>query len=300
MLLKDFLKEGITSLEPLYPTTEAKSIILMLCEYRLGTRSYTHIIEPEYSIKDKEVPALTADLARLSAGEPVQYVIGSAEFCGLKFKVTPDVLIPRPETELLCHEAIKEGSRIRRMREAYGKSAVPVRVLDLCTGSGCIAWTLALSVPGSEVVGTDISGKALEVARNQDFAAKLKETGASAPLFVEADVLDVEQPFDQGEFDLILSNPPYIMESEKVNMRTNVLNYEPSEALFVPDADPLLFYRAIASWSQRFLTPDGKGMTEINERLSSEVASVFSSAGFQTTHTIKDFYDKNRFIFYSR
>lgn len=300
MLLKDFLKEGVSRLEPLYPTAEARNIMLMVCENRIGTKSYTHIVEPEYSIKDKYVDALMADLARLEAGEPVQYVIGRTEFCGLTFNVDPSVLIPRPETELLCREAIKVGSRIARLRKAYGKSARPVRILDLCTGSGCIAWTVALNIPGSEVIGVDISEEAVKVAMAQDFSSKMKEMHAVSPQFLISDILDTEQPFEHGEFDLILSNPPYIMESEKKDMRINVLNYEPASALFVPDEDPLVFYRAIAAWSDRYLSGDGKGLTEINERLGKETEAVFREAGFSTAETVKDFYDKNRFVHYSK
>ena len=299
MLLKDFLKEGTSRLESLYPTSEARNIVLMLCEDRIGTRSYTHLIEPEYTIKDKSLGPLFADLERLVSGEPVQYVIGSTEFCGLRFKVSPDVLIPRPETELLCREAIKVGSRMQRMRKAYG-DAYPVRILDLCTGSGCIAWTVALGIPGAVVTGTDISEKAVMLAMGQDFSSELKETGAVAPAFVIADVLGDHASLGPDKFDLILSNPPYIMESEKSGMRSNVLDYEPSSALFVPDDDPLLFYRAIARWSGDLLAPEGKGMTEINELLGEESRKVFVEEGFSVTETVKDFYDKSRFIFYSR
>ena len=299
MLLKDFLKEGTTRLESLYPTSEARNIVLMLCEDRIGTRSYTHLIEPEYTIKDKSLGPLFADLERLVSGEPVQYVIGSTEFCGLRFKVSPDVLIPRSETELLCREAIKVGSRMQRMRKAYG-DAYPVRILDLCTGSGCIAWTVALGIPGAVVTGTDISEKAVMLAMGQDFSSELKETGAVAPAFVIADVLGDHASLGPDKFDLILSNPPYIMESEKSGMRSNVLDYEPSSALFVPDDDPLLFYRAIARWSGDLLAPEGKGMTEINELLGEETRKVFVEEGFSVTETVKDFYDKSRFIFYSR
>lgn len=300
MLLKDFLNEGVARLEPLYPTKEARNIMLMLCESRIGTKSYTHIVEPGYQIKDKSLDGLNSDLDRLALGEPVQYVIGFADFCGLRFKVTPDVLIPRPETELLCREAIKVGSRIQRMRKAYGKSARPVRILDLCTGSGCIAWTVALSIPGAEVVGVDISEKAVAVASGQDFASALKESDAVALRFVVADVLAEHQPFAEGEFDLVLSNPPYIMESEKERMRANVLNYEPSTALFVTDGDPLVFYRAIASISRECLSVEGKGLTEINELLGPETAKIFADAGFSKTEVVNDFYDKNRFVFYSK
>lgn len=300
MLLKDFLNEGVERLEPLYPTKEARNIMLMLCESRIGTKSYTHIVEPTYQIKDKSLDGLAADLDRLASGEPVQYVIGFADFCGLRFRVTPDVLIPRPETELLCREAVKIGSRMQRMRKAYGKSARPVRVLDLCTGSGCIAWTVALNIPGAEVTGVDISERAVAVASSQDFAANLKETGAVAPKFIVADVLSESLTFAEGNFDLVLSNPPYIMESQKAQMRANVLNYEPSTALFVKDEDPLVFYRAVARVSKECLAPEGKGITEINELLGSETSKVFAGAGFSKTEVLKDFYDKNRFVVYSK
>lgn len=300
MLLKDFLNEGVARLETLYPTKESRNIMLMLCESRIGTKSYTYIVEPEYQIKDKAMEGLNADLERLASGEPVQYVIGFADFCGLRFKVTPDVLIPRPETEFLCREAIKIGSRMQRMRKAYGKSARPVRILDLCTGSGCIAWTVALNIPGAEVTGVDISRNAVAVAAGQDFISKPRETEVVAPHFVVADILAEPQTFAEGDFDLILSNPPYIMESQKAQMRANVLNFEPSTALFVKDEDPLEFYRAIARLSSGLLAPEGKGITEINELLGSETAKVFSDAGFPKTEVIKDFYDKNRFVFYSK
>lgn len=300
MLLTEFLKKGVAALEPLYPTAEAKSIILMLCEEMIGTKSYTHIVEPQYQIDKKGEQPLAEALVRLQAGEPIQYVIGRAEFAGRSFRVTKDVLIPRPETELLVREAIKIAGRIKRMRIPYGKSAEPVRVLDLCTGSGNIAWSVSLGVPGSRVVGVDMSEKALEVARSQNFSAELKSTGALAPTFVAADVLDTEQEFNYGSFDLILSNPPYIMEKEKPQLRRNVLGYEPSEALFVPDDDPLLFYRAIARWSERFLSPEGKALTEINEALGKETADLFRSSGFQEVNLVTDFYDKNRFVFYMK
>lgn len=300
MLLSQFLKDGTASLESLYPTAEARSIVLMLCEQLIGTKSYTHIVEPQYTIDKKHVEPLAAAMVRLCSGEPIQYVIGHSEFCGRRFRVSRDVLIPRPETELLCREAIKLALRLRQMRSPYGKSASPVRVLDLCTGSGNIAWTVALSVPGAHVVGVDNSEAALEVARSQSFSTELKSSGALAPTFVNADVLDTEQEFNFGPFDLILSNPPYIMEKEKPLLRRNVLDYEPASALFVPDDDPLLFYRAIIRWSDRFLSQDGKGLTEINEVLGKETAELFLNSLYPKTETVKDFYDKNRFIFYMK
>lgn len=300
MLLNDFVKEGIAALKNLYSEKESRKMILMLCEDIIGTKSYTHIVEPQYEISDAGCTALYAALERLKKGEPIQYVTGKADFSGFRFNVTPDVLIPRPETELLCREAIKFGSRIQRMRIPYGRNAEPVRVLDLCTGSGCIAWTLALSIPGCRVVGVDISESALAVAAGQDFTQKLKETGAVKPEFIKADVLDTGQDFKYSQFDMILSNPPYIRESEKSGMRSNVLDFEPSQALFVSDDDPLVFYRAIAAWSRRFLSPEGAGMTEINETLGPQTEELFRAEGYTHTEIEKDFYDKNRFIVYHK
>ena len=300
MLLSDFIQKGTRSLESLYPSREAHNIVLMLCEALLGVQSYTHIVEPETVVDPSLEPGLLTALDRLSGGEPVQYVLGFADFCGFRFRVTPDVLIPRPETEQLVREAVKEATRLQRQRSPYGRHAAPVRVLDLCTGSGCIAWAVALLAPGTEVVAADISEPALAVARSQDFAHECKELKAKAPLFVHADVLDTEQSFDYGTFDLILSNPPYIMESEKDRMHRNVLEHEPHLALFVPDGDPLVFYRAIADWSRRFLTEDGRGMVEINESLGTDTEGVFRSAGFGHTVAVKDVFDRNRFVIFSK
>lgn len=290
MLLAEFIKASVKDLEGLYPAEEAHNIVLMLCESVLGTRSYTHIIEPKYEIDPSRLEQLDGFVTLLCAGEPIQQIVGFSDFCGYRYKVTPDVLIPRPETEMLVRRAVEEAARFSR----------PVRILDLCTGSGCIAWTLAASVPGAEVVGVDISDPALEVARSQYIGHEIREKGMVDPVFVKADVLDTEQDFDYGVFDLIVSNPPYVMESEKASMRRNVLEYEPELAIFVPDDDPLVFYRAIARWSERFLAPDGIAMTEINESLGKETEEVFKAAGFHHTGIIKDFFDRNRFVVYSK
>lgn len=300
MLLKDFIKEGISSLASLYPAEEARSIVLMLCEDRLGTRSYTHIVEPDYTIPPRRLKGLSTDMERLMKGEPVQYVLGHTFFCDRQFKVCKDVLIPRPETEQLCGEAIKVGSMMARMREAFGKSAKPVRVLDLCTGSGCIAWTVALGIPGCEVVGVDISESALMVASSQDLFSRIKENKCFPPRFFRADVLETENIPLEGQFDLILANPPYVMDSQKAQMRPNVLDYEPSLALFVPDDDPLLFYRAIAVWVRRLMSPEGRCMVEINDLLADRTKEVFLSEGFRNIETVQDCFERNRFLICSK
>ncbi|MBR5724825.1 MAG: peptide chain release factor N(5)-glutamine methyltransferase [Bacteroidales bacterium] len=281
MLLSDFIRDGAARLETLYPSPEARGLVLMLCEELLGTMRYTHIVEPETAVPEERFAELEDCLQRLCAGEPVQYVLGVAEFCSHRFAVGPGVLIPRPETELLVAEAV------RTLREMDLERAP--KVLDLCTGSGCIAWSIALEIRDAEVIGLDLSEIALEYARNQ-FSA------GGAPLFLQADVLDTEQEFPCGPFDLIVSNPPYVRESERALMRPNVLEHEPPMALFVPDDDPLRFYCAIARWAQRFLRPGGVGIVEINEALGEETAAVFHDAGFENVKILPDFYKKTRFI----
>lgn len=287
MLLSRFLKEGTASLEALYPLEEARGIVQLLCEHVLGVKSYTHITEPGYCIEEEFLDSLRAAMTRLCAGEPVQYVLGESEFYSRRFRLTPDVLIPRAETELLCREALK------LLRPSSG-------VLDLCTGSGCIAWTVALESPGTEVLAVDISKAALELAQSQDFSSEMSGSGALAPDFIQADILDFQTAFTQRKFDMILSNPPYVMEKEKAAMRKNVLDYEPSIALFVPDNDPLLFYRAVAHWAERLLLPGGCGFVEINEGLGEETASVFRDRGFDSVCVLKDFYEKNRYILFRK
>lgn len=298
MLLAEFISGAAESLTGLYPKEEARSVVLLLCSSLLGTQSYTHIVEPATEVDPRKEEYLEKAMERLKKGEPVQYVLGKADFYGLTFRVTPDTLIPRPETEMLARLAMDVAGREIRMRQAFGKKASPVRVLDLCTGSGCVAWKIALAVPGVQVVGVDISRPALDVARSQNFDKELREADATAPQFVEADVLDVEHFPDLGQFDIITSNPPYIMESEKKDMRINVLGYEPASALFVPDNDPLIFYKKIAELSNKHLAKGGVGFAEINELLGPQTQALFSEAGFGTSSVIRDFYDKNRFVTY--
>ena len=281
MLLSTFIRESTQALSALYPSPEARGMVLMLCEERLGVRSWTHIVEPEKEIPEEALAGLGADMEALLHWTPIQYVLGFADFYGLRFTVDPSVLIPRPETELLVKEAVTAGLSLGRAP----------RVLDLCTGSGCIAWSVQKEIPDAEVVALDISGSALALARNQ-FAG-------DGPLFLKADVLDTGQEFPYGPFDLILSNPPYVMEKEKAEMRRNVLDHEPALALFVADDDPLLFYRAVARWAERFLAPGGTGIVEINEALGEETAEVFRASGFRDVSIIRDLSGRFRMVRFS-
>ena len=154
-------------------------------------------------------------------------------------------------------------------------------------------------MPGAEVTGVDISDGALAVASGQDFADEMARTGAKAPQFLKADVLG-EPLADLGMYDVLVSNPPYVMDSEKALMRSNVLDHEPHLALFVPDDDPLVFYRAVAVWALKLLKPGGRGVVEINEALGEETAEIYRSAGFSHVHIIKDLNDKDRFVAFMR
>ena len=179
-------------------------------------------------------------------------------------------------------------------------------MLDLCTGSGCIAWTLALEMPGAKVTAVDISDAALAVASSQDFAEEISRTGALSPSFIKADVLAGPSALpDNGEetmprYDILVSNPPYVMDKEKALMRPNVLDHEPHLALFVSDDDPLVFYRAIADWALTLLKPDGFGIVEINEALGPQTAALFSEAGFRDVSILTDLSDRDRFVSFRR
>ena len=292
MYLIDVIRKGVEALSPLYPEREAREMVFALLEHYLGTKCHTHVIEPEYEVGVEEASAALAAFDRMASGEPLQYVTGIADFYGRQFHVTPDVLIPRPETELLCRNVLD-------MSGSAGSQKT--RILDLCTGSGCIAWTLAMEMPGAQVTGVDISDGALAVASGQDFSEEMAVTGAEAPSFVKADVL--AGPSDSGisgQCDILVSNPPYVMESEKALMRPNVLDHEPHLALFVSDEDPLIFYRAVAEWALQLLRPGGYGIVEINEALASGTEDIYRAVDFIDVHTIKDLNDKDRFVFFRK
>lgn len=283
MLLRDLISKGTETISQDFPEREAREMVLMFLQHSIGTTRHTHILEPSYEVSKEVSVEVMHAFERMAAGEPIQYIIGKAHFYGREFNVTPDVLIPRPETELLVREAVNWARRSGR------KS---MRIADLCTGSGCIAWSMAMELPGSEVTAADISDGALAVASGQKFECD------NAPKFIKADVL-ASPPEGMGMFDMILSNPPYVMDSEKALMRKNVLDHEPWLALFVSDDDPLVFYRAVAAWARQCLKPDGVGIVEINESLGPETAAVFSQAGFADASVILDLSDRPRFVRFS-
>ena len=269
----------------LYPKDEARSMVMFYCADVFGFPSYQHITEPKTEVPAELLEQAQDDMRRLAASEPLQYVLGYTEFCGRTFKVDHRALIPRVETELLCMKA-----------EEMAPKKDGLKILDLCTGSGCIAWTLALDLPGAEVVATDLSAEALSLAREQFRRISKKVV---RPRFVEADLLDIDGTIKaaaEPSFDVITANPPYVMNSEKVEMRPNVLGWEPHMAIFAPDRDPLAFHKAIAVTALRLLAPEGYGIVEINTELADETATVFKNAGFSSVEIIRDFFDRPRFV----
>ena len=293
MLLRDFIssaRSDLSSLEgtaPLYSPEEAAALVSRLCEALLGVTPYAHIINPNLEIPEASLPALQDALARLAAGEPLQYVLGYADFLGMRLRVTPAVLIPRPETEELC-------------RRVIASLEAPRAILDLCCGSGCITWAMARAFPDALVVGVDLSAEALRVARSQNVAI-------STPYFLQADVLQVPELLQTlkallnehgcAGFDLLLSNPPYVRESERTQMRRNVLDFEPEMALFVPDADPLRFYKASADvFASELFAPSSFAAFEFNEALGESTENIFKEK-MCAVQLQKDIFEKNRFLF---
>ena len=310
MTLAEFVHLCVDRLAPLYPEPEAKAIAFRLLEHFTEIPSYKYLSEPDLVISrsalraDIQSPAqrnarstechpLVSSLDELTTGRPLQYVLGFTEFYGHRFKVGEGCLIPRPETEELVSRIIDDlyddGTPSSVMPGLTGhldaEDDGPFSILDLCTGSGCIAWSLAAEFPEAMVYGCDLSAAALRYACRQ----RLKVPGAK-PIFFTADVL-AAPPAGLPQFDVIVSNPPYICDSERAAMRPNVLDFEPAEALFVPDDDPLKFYRAIARWADALLRPDGHLYLEINERFGPEVAALFPGS-----QVVPDISGRDRFV----
>lgn len=294
MLLKDFIKKAVDALLPLYEEAEARSLVMMLCQERLGVMSWTHVVDPKTTVPEEELDDLQEDIDRMAAGEPIQYVLGYTEFRGRIFKTDRRALIPRIETELLVEEVVR-----------WWRGRGEPRVLDLCTGSGCIAWSLAYEIPGAVVTGADLSEDALALARSQ---FRRLPRNVVRPVFMKGDILDFSTPFP--ECDVFTANPPYITLQEKEYMRPNVLDWEPEMALFAPESDPLAFHKALALWAAKLLSPGGFGIVEINEDLGPDCLAVFSSlpadaqapspAAFRNVRLVEDFAGKPRFVAFEK
>lgn len=276
MTSKDIFNKVKSSLTNIYSPSEASNITLLLLSHTFQLTR--HDILLEQSTKSYNYQLVEDYLARLQKHEPIQYVLEQSHFYGMDFAVSPAVLIPRPETEELVQLILTENDTKNELK-----------ILDIGTGSGCIAITLAKMLANAEVFAIDISQDALQIARKN---AKANQTRVH---FRQADILAV--PHDDNIYDVIVSNPPYIALAEKVAMQANVLNFEPAQALFVPDDNPLLFYEKIKLFAEKNLCEGGKLYFEINEKLGKEVVDLLEiSAFFAKIQLVQDLQGKDRII----
>ena len=276
------------SLTPLYDAGEAQAIVRTVLDVEYGMTLTDIICGKVNELSSDEERNLEEIIARLQNGEPVQYVLGKADFAGRTFHVEPGVLIPRPETAELCQWIEEEVSSL----EADERK----QILDICTGSGCIAITLGLTLPNSEVTGWDISEDALRIAQGN---VEMLKAGNVRIEYQDALMLpkaaEAESSLSKG-WNIIVSNPPYICEKEKADMEKNVLEHEPSIALFVPDEDPLKFYRAIAEYASSALKSEGALYFEINPIYEKETREMLEGLGFKDIETKEDAFGKKRMM----
>ena len=274
--VRDIERYFHTELADKYPDGEIGSFLLILFEAFMGWDRAYLLLHRDDTIHQSDLLKFHWAAEDLKRFRPIQYIVGHTHFCGLRIQVGEGVLIPRPETEEMV-------GRIKAMMPGAK------RVADLCTGSGCIALALADHYRDAQVWGVDLSAEALDIAKANAEANGLEVT------FIQCDLLQDEPLLPCDTVDLIVSNPPYVCDSERGQMSPNVLDYEPALALFVPDDDPLRFYRAIGQYASRHLSPDGLLVMENNEHLGAETCQLMQQLGFVAT-LHKDFRDKNRCI----
>ncbi|MBL0682522.1 peptide chain release factor N(5)-glutamine methyltransferase [Aquimarina mytili] len=278
MKIKDLRNNFLNSLSAIYGIEETRSFFYMLSEHIMGLRRVDIAVHLEKKLPEAEMVSFADATDRLKKQEPIQYIIGEANFYGLDFSVNSHVLIPRPETEELVDWIIKNLSTRKEQ----------INILDIGTGSGCIAVSLAKNSPHAKVYALDVSEEAISVAKSN---AKKNQVEVTC---IQADILKTERlPLD---FDVIVSNPPYVRELEKKEMKANVLDNEPALALFVADNDPLIFYKRITELAKRSLTPGGSLYFEINQYLGLETKNMIEASGFESVILRKDIYNNDRMI----
>ena len=279
MLLLDYKKEFIKTLKNEYPKEEVISFFNIVMEHYLGLTRLELALGPNKEISLEEKQDFNRILLRLQRHEPIQYILGEASFFGLKFKVDNNVLIPRPETEDLVSWILSDLSE--------NDPVTSLNILDIGTGSGCIAISLAKNLPQAKLTALDISKPALEMASKN---AKLNGVEVQ---FINEDVLNLNSI--PGTFDIIVSNPPYVRDLEKKEMHRNVLENEPSQALYVRDTDPLIFYKQITILAKKGLKSGGLLYFEINQYLAEETEQLMKDSGFETI-VKKDIFGNFRMI----
>ena len=262
-----------------FPKREAEQLMRILLEDLFGIDWNQQLMNPDLRIDEHQHYQLGEAVKRLLSGEPVQYVMGMARFCDLLIKVSPAVLIPRPETEEMVQKICASMPKEKTMR-----------IWDIGTGSGCIAIALAKQFSNAEVIAFDVSEEALQIAKEN------AESNGAKVTFVQDDIMNPTSDFFTQPVDLVVSNPPYVCDSERASMEANVLDWEPEKALFVPDDDPLRFYRQILALAKKQLNPNGQVWFEINERMGEELVSLCCEMGFSNAEVLEDFAGKPRFV----
>ncbi len=279
-LVKDIRKYYCNQLCSIYENDEASAMILILLEHYFNIDRIKMALEPDLRLSESEMLTFHFAVKDLLKNKPIQYIIGETEFCDMKFKVNENVLIPRPETSELVMNIVKRQKT---------KDKRQLSILDIGTGSGCIAISLAKRIPNSKVYALDISEKALAVAKENAINNDADIT------FIHDDILSLNNKIET-KFDIIVSNPPYVRELEKAEMRDNVLNWEPHNALFVSDSNPLIFYRNILEFAKNNLKQNGEIWFEINEYLGKEMTDLCKKYGFSDIEIFKDFREKDRVV----
>ncbi|WP_339701475.1 peptide chain release factor N(5)-glutamine methyltransferase [uncultured Marixanthomonas sp.] len=279
MKLKELKHNFTETLSEVYPSEEIQSFFSILSEKYLNLARVQITLEADKEIDSTILKSFEKALERLKKQEPIQYIVGDTEFYGLTFNVNKNTLIPRPETEELVEWIIEDS--VSEKRSNYS-------ILDIGSGSGCIAISLAKNLTSATVSALDYSFEALKTAEEN---AKLNDVRVQ---FFQEDILKTGTLPQQ--YDVIVSNPPYVRELEKLEMQSNVLDHEPASALFVSNSDPLLFYRTIARLSLRYLKPNGKLYFEINEYLSKELIDSLKQEGYPNIELRKDFRGKDRML----
>ena len=278
MQIKSYRSQFIQALLPVYDTGEAESFFYLILEDKKQLKRIDLALQPDLVFSKAEIAEWNIILEQLKLEIPVQYLLGKTHFYGLEFEVNENVLIPRPETEELV-DWIVSDNQIR-------KSTNPLRILDIGTGSGCIAISLAKNIPNAAVFAIDVSEKALATAQKN---AKNNQVNVT---FIHKNILGAE---DLGQqFDIIVSNPPYVRNLEKEEIRKNVLDNEPHLALFVEDDNALIFYRKIAELAKQNLTQNGQLFYEINQYLGKEMIALLEKMNFKNIELRKDIYENDR------
>jgi len=275
MLVQEFKKQFFLELSKLYPETEIQSFFNMLIQHKLNLSRVDLALQPSLEFNNSDLDFFQKALKELKNQIPIQYIIGETEFYGLNFNVNSNVLIPRPETEELVDWILKDH-----------QNSPSIKILDIGTGSGCIAISLAKNLPNAEIFALDISAEAIKTAKSN---AVINNVTLN---FIEANILTLSDL--SNKFDIIVSNPPYVRELEKEQMQPNVLVNEPHLALFVENDNPLLFYNKIADLAKSYLNKNGHLYFEINQYLGNETLELLHIKGFKNIQLKKDIFEVDR------